>query len=138
MVAVVATLTGCAQPPVDPVSPYFERLLQYSQPGDFSRKQVLEKTDDEVQATALQDLLKDGFRVTTYEGPLSVADRSIICENVKHYGSTPVAGTPEFAAYLSWGGLFAFSPSNAFRMEIVRGQDCELLEIVGYRFREGI
>ena len=136
---VLLMMSGCGKPPDAPMSLYFGRLLQSVPPEDYDRKQLLNPASGNSQATVVQDLIDDGFRNTTYEGPLAVVNDYVVCEGVKHFGITKDDASSEYTVYLTWGGLYHnFSPFNVFTVEVTRIANCELLGVTGYRVRQGI
>ena len=137
-IALSVGLSGCAQIPAKPISPYFERLIAVAQPNELSGHDLLEPRLPVREASIVQDLIRDGFEPQLHGDALTRTTGFIICEGVRHFGGEGEDGKPIYSLRVLWGGPFSLPPFTVFSIDVYRDEGCSLTSVTGIRPMQAI
>lgn len=124
------SLSGCSQPPDEPHSLYFERLIAHVQTGSISRVDLLSPRQPGSEVNLVRDLMADGFETRLFEDSNPELVVHVTCDGVQY---SAVRGF-ENAGYdrrFFWGGIFA---PISYAIDVTVTNSCGLVDVFGGRY----
>ncbi|UXN71027.1 hypothetical protein N8A98_07535 [Devosia neptuniae] len=121
-------LSGCSQPPDEPHSLYFGRLIAHVQTGKINRADLLSPRQPDSEANIVRDLMADGFETRVFQDSHPELMEHVTCDGVQ-YRAVRGFENEGYSQRFFWGNPL----STNYAIDVTVTGNCNLIEVFGGR-----